>query len=112
MHDGVVGGSCSSRRFSSPWPGHQAAWPISAVSAGVKNIAITNAAMKMPKESAKPIDISRLLPPSISEAKVPARITPAAAMVGPACLNASAAAGRGSRPSRASSRSRAIIRML
>ena len=66
----------------------------------------------MPKESAKPIEMSRQLPPSISEAKVPARITPAAAMVGPACLTACAAAVRGSLPSRASSRSRAIIRML
>ena len=66
----------------------------------------------MPNDRAKPIEVKKLLPASISDANVPARITPAAAMVGPACLIASAAASRGSRPSRASSRSRAIIRML
>jgi hypothetical protein len=48
---------------------------MSAVSAGVKNIATMNAAMKMPNDRAKPMDSNRLLPPSISEAKVPARIT-------------------------------------
>ncbi len=64
----------------------------------MKNIAITNAAMRMPNERAKPIDSKKALPPSISEAKVPARITPAAAIVGPACLTASAAAACGSLP--------------
>ena len=78
----------------------------------MKNIDITNAAMRMPNDSAKPIETISELPPSISDANVPARITPAAAMVGPPCLTASAAASRGDLPSRASSRSRAIIRML
>ena len=66
----------------------------------------------MPNDSAKPIDTKNELPPSISEANVPARITPAAATVGPPCLTVSAAASRESSPSRTSSRSRAIIRML
>ncbi len=78
----------------------------------MKNIDITKAAIRMPTESAKPIDTISVLPPSISEPNVPARMTPAAAIVGPACLTASAAASCGLRPSRASSRSRAIIRML
>ena len=71
---------------------------MSAVSDGVKNIAITKADTKMPNEMEKPIATSRALPPSISEAKVPARIRPAAATVGPACLSASAAASRGDSP--------------
>ncbi len=78
----------------------------------MKNIEVTKAETMMPKDSAKPIEDSRLLPASIREPKVPARMTPAAAMVGPACLTASAAASRLSSPSRASSRSRATIRML
>ena len=48
----------------------------------MKNIAITNAAVKMPNDSAKPIETISELPPSMSEANVPARITPAAAIVG------------------------------
>src|SRR5271154_3036785 len=79
-----------------PWPppfwrpGHHALDPTSVVTDGVGNIAITNAAMQMPHEIAKPI-CSKVYPPArISEAKVPARISPAEAIVGPACLIASA----------------------
>ena len=59
---------------------------------------MTNAAMAMPHEIAKPI-CSKVDPPArISEAKVPARISPAEAIVGPACLSASAAASLGVLP--------------
>ena len=52
------------------------------------------------------------LPASIKDPKVAVRIRPAAATVGPAYCTAIAAASRGLRPARASSRSRAIMRML
>jgi hypothetical protein len=53
-----------------------------------------------------------VLPASVSDANVPARISPAAPIAGPVCRSAIAAACRASRPSLASSRSRAIIKML
>ncbi len=78
----------------------------------MKNIDITNAAMKMPNDSAKPIDESSRLPPSISDANVPARITPGRRDGRAGVPTACAAASCGVLPSRASSRSRAIIKML
>ena len=87
--------SSTGSRAWSPWPGHHAACPMSAVSAGVRKRAITNAAMAMPIENAKPNDLKNVPSANISEAKVPARIKPAAATVGPACSIALAAAGRG-----------------
>ena len=66
----------------------------------------------MPQETANPIWDRMVFPARVSEANVPARISPAAPMVGPVCPSAIAAACRGSLPSLASSRSRAIIRML
>src|ERR1700722_18712333 len=101
-----------------PWrprvwcPGHHALAPSSAVTEGVRNIAITNAAIAMPHEIAKPI-CSNVEPPArISEAKVPARIRPAEAIVGPAGFGPPAAASLGVLPSVASSRRRDTIRML
>ncbi len=73
---------------------------------------MTNADTTMPKDSANPICDRVELPASISVAKVPARITPAAAIVGPEWRIAVPAASCGPRPSRASSRSRETIRML
>ena len=73
---------------------------------------MTKAAITMPKLIEKPISANSVFPASIMLAKVPARIAPAAATVGPAWRSACAAASLGSRPSRASSRSREIIRML
>ena len=106
-------GVSSRGAFSSPWPGHQATCPIRAVSAGVKNIAITNAATKMPKEMEKPSAMSSALPPEHQRRRrCRPGSAPAAATVGPACLTASAAASRDALPARASSRSRAIIKML
>jgi hypothetical protein len=78
----------------------------------VKNKAMTKAAIAMPKEIAKPIWVSVELPASVRDAKVAVRMRPAAATVGPACRTAIAAASRGLRPARASSLSRAIMRML
>ena len=65
---------------------------MAAVSAGVRNSAITNAAMAMPMENEKPIDLKKVPSANINEANVPARISPAAATVGPACSIAWAAA--------------------
>ena len=39
----------------SPWPGHQAGWPMSAVSDGTRNIDMTNADSRMPTATEKPI---------------------------------------------------------
>ncbi len=68
--------------------------------------------MAIPKAIAKPISIRSELPASVREANEPARITPAAPIVGALCLIAVASAARGSFPALASSRSRDIIRML
>jgi hypothetical protein len=75
-------------------------------------MAITKAAMAMPTEMANPIWLSVVPPARMSDAKVPARMRPAEAIVGPAWRTAIAAALRGSRPSRASSLSRDTIKML
>ena len=53
-------------------PGHQAARPMSAVRAGVKNRAMTKAATAIPTEMAKPIWLRVDCPASIREAKEPA----------------------------------------
>lgn len=68
--------------------------------------------MQIPTETAKPIWVIMSMPAIMSDANVPARMTPAAAIEGPACSTASAAACLGSCPSLASSRRRATIRML
>lgn len=83
-----------------------------AVRLGEKNMAITNAARAMPQNTANPSWARMLFPASVSEAKVPARMRPAAPIVGPACCSATAAAWRGSMPALACSRSREIMRML
>jgi hypothetical protein len=85
---------------------------MSAVSAGTRSIAMTNAANMMPTATAKPICVRKVTPESISAQNVPARMMPAEATEGPACSTAMSAAGRGARPSCASSRRRAIMRML
>jgi hypothetical protein len=74
------------------WPGHQARRPMSAVRLGEKNMAMTNAASAIPQDTAKPIWDRMAFPAGVSEANVPARISPAAPMAGPACRNAMAAA--------------------
>ena len=98
--------------WSPALPGHHAARPMRAVTLGVKNSAMTNAAMMMPNEMANPISVINRLPASIIEANVPARIAPADAIVGPENRIAARAACRGSSPRIASSRRRATIRML
>ena len=66
----------------------------------------------MPTVTATPIWVRKATPASSSDPNVPARITPAETTDGPACSTARSAAVRGSLPSAASSRRRAIIRML
>src|ERR1700677_4125080 len=53
-------------------PGHHTARPIRAVRAGVKNIAMTNAATAMPTEMANPIWLRVDWPASVRDAKDPA----------------------------------------
>src|SRR5580693_10753780 len=67
------------------WPGHQARRPMSAVRLGEKNIAITNAASAIPADTANPSWDRIVFPARVSDANVPARISPAAAIVGAAC---------------------------
>ena len=85
---------------------------MSAVRLGEKNMAITNALSAIPQDTANPIWDRMVFPARVSEANVPTRISPAAPIAGPACRSAMAAACRGSMPSFACSRSRAIIKML
>ena len=85
---------------------------MSAVRLGEKNIAITNAASAIPQDTANPSWARIVFPARVSEANVPARISPAAAIVGAACRKASAAPLPGGMPFRTCSRSRAIVRML
>ena len=66
----------------------------------------------MPAATAKPTWVSTWFPARVSEPNVPARISPADAIAGPACASACAAATRGGAPSLISSRTRAIMRML
>src|SRR6185312_7983616 len=84
--------SLGSARLRFELPGHQARLPISAVRLGEKNIAITNAASTMPADTANPTWERIVFPARVSDANVPARISPAAPMVGPDCLMACAAA--------------------
>jgi len=72
----------------------------------------TNATSTMPSVTANPICTKNGTPEISRAPKVPAKITAAAATDGPARATASAAASRGDRPSRISSRSRAVTRML
>jgi hypothetical protein len=73
---------------------------------------MTKAARMMPTVTAAPIWVRKATPASSSDPKAPARITPAETTEGPACSTARSAAARGSWPAAASSRRRAIIRML
>ncbi len=73
---------------------------------------MTKLTMMTPIAIVTPSCTSRLMPVSPSEAKVPARMTPAETTVGPACSTASSAAVRGSLPSCTSSRRRVVMRML
>ncbi|WSY40557.1 hypothetical protein OG948_18910 [Embleya sp. NBC_00888] len=68
--------------------------------------------MQIPTETAKPIRVIMSMPAIMSDANVPARMTPAAAIEGPACSTAGAATLLGALPSFASSRDRATMRML
>ena len=65
---------------------------MSVVRLGEKNIAITKAASAIPQDTAKPSWEWIVFPARVSEAKVPARIRPAAPIDGPACWSATAAA--------------------
>lgn len=68
-----------------------------AVRLGEKNMAMTNAASAIPQATANPSWARIVLPARLSEPKVPARISPAAAIVGAACRNATLAAWRARR---------------
>src|ERR1700745_1656738 len=78
-----AGVSLTSARLRFEWPRHQARVPISAVRLGEKNIAITNAASTMPAETANPTWERIVFPARISDANVPAKISPAPPVVGP-----------------------------
>jgi hypothetical protein len=56
---------------------------------GEKNIAITNAARAMPAATANPTCCRIELPARVSDANVPARISPADPIADPACLTSS-----------------------
>src|ERR1700761_6887783 len=110
--DGAVGLASGAAGGRSARPGHQTRLPMRAVRLGEKNIDMTNAASAMPQGKATPICWRIEFPARVSDANVPARIRPAAAIVGPDCRMAWAAASCGVMPDRASSRNRAIMRML
>src|SRR5262249_40883278 len=86
--DAVPAGTFSGSLVSlatSPCPGHQAAWPISAVSDGTSSSDITNADSRMPTATEKPICCRKETGARASTPNVPARMSPAAPTVGPAC---------------------------
>jgi hypothetical protein len=81
-----LGSGTAGVRGRSAWPGHHTRRPMSVVRLGEKNMAITNPASAIPQDTANPSWERIVFLARVSEANVPARISPAAPIGRPGVL--------------------------